>query len=204
MHRTAAQLMAAHPSEADAIAERLELELEAGPDFGRCHRGSDFRSPPKVNTDRNFVARLMFIARTIERNSWAGRAKGKPALRLLEILLFVANKRGCCLTPCYDTLARLTCMSRHAIVTAMGVLEHMGFVTIHRRIKRIHTPFGVKVVQDSNAYEFHLPKGFGLLAWSIFGPRSGCNKCPASEVRREKQRKKEAYRAQVEAVIPPF
>src|SRR6185295_16018558 len=170
----------------DAIVENLEREIAVGPDFTRCHRGSDFRAPPTVNTDRNFVARLMFTARMIERKSYAIRAKGKhggtlgkAALRLLEIMLYVANKRGGYLTPSYDRLARLACMSRRAIVTAMGVLETMGFVTVHRRIKRIRTAFGTKVVQDCNAYEYHLPNGLGALAWSMFGPRSECTKSTA-------------------------
>lgn len=190
MNRAATQLMAAYPDDAGAIAEVVEREIVAGPDFTRCRRASDFRAPPKVNTDRNFIARLMFMARMIERKSWAhkDRAKGKhggtlgrSALGLLEIMLYVVNKRGGYLAPSYDTLARLACMSRRAIVTAMGVLESMGFVTIHRRIKRVRTPFGIKVVQDCNAYEYHLPKGLGALAWAIFRPASECSKFPARE-----------------------
>jgi hypothetical protein len=196
MYRAATQLMASCPDDADAIVEHLEREIAAGPDFTRCHRGSDLRAPPKVNTDRNFICRLMFMARMIETKSYARRAKGKhggqlgkSALRLLEIMVFVVDKRGGYLAPCYDTLARLACMSRRAIVTAMGVLEEMGFVTVHRRVKRVRTPFGVKVVQDSNAYEYHLPKGLGALAWSSFGPRSECSKFQAREAA---DRKKEA------------
>jgi hypothetical protein len=176
-------------TQAEEINTALAEALAEGPDFARCRRGSDFRSPPKVNTDRNFIARLMFLARMIERKSYAVRAKGKhggtlgkSALRLLEILLYVVNKGGGYLTPSYDALARLTCMSRRAIVTAMGVLETMGFVTIHRRIKRVQTPLGPKVVQDTNAYEYHLPKtGLGAFARAIFAPPSECTKFQAKE-----------------------
>jgi hypothetical protein len=55
----------------------------------------------------------------------------------------------------------------------MRVLERMGFVTIHKRIKRIATPFGPRVVQESNAYKFNLPtKGLGALAMAVFCPPS--------------------------------
>lgn len=197
MYQAATRLMAACPDQADAIAEHLEKEIAAGPDFARCRRGSKFGDAPKINTDRNFLARLIFMARMIERKSYANRAKGKhggslgkTALRLLEVLLYVVNKKGGYLTPSYDTLARMTCMSRRAIVSAMGVLQTMGFVTVHRRVKRIRTPFGVKMVQDSNAYEYHLPKGLGALAWSIFGAPSECTSFHARET---EEQKKEAY-----------
>jgi hypothetical protein len=193
--RHAVRLMAACPADADAIAERLELQIQEGPDFTRCRRGSDFRQPPKVNTDRNFLARLMFMADMIERKSWRGRPKGKhggalgrSALTLLRVLLFIVNKKGGYLAPSYDTLARLGRMSRRTVVTAMGVLEAMGFVTVHRRIKRVHTPFGVKVVQDANAYEYQLPKGLGAIAWSFFGPpASECKNTPARNTDRKKE-----------------
>jgi hypothetical protein len=49
----------------------------------------------------------------------------------------------------------------------------MGFITVHKRIKRVQTPIGVRVVQDSNAYVFHLPiKGLGALAMAVFCPRA--------------------------------
>ena len=38
------------------------------------------------------------------------------------------------------------------------------------RIKRIRTAFGVKVVQDSNAYDYHPPTGLGALGWAIWKP----------------------------------
>jgi hypothetical protein len=194
--RAAADSMAAYPNDAEAIEKELERELSTGPAFSRVRRRSYFGAPPKVNTDKNFVARLMFMARMIERKSWARKAKGKhggtlgkTALRLLEIMLFVVNKRGGYLAPSYDTLAKLACMSRRAIVTAMGVLATMGFVTIHRRTKRVQTPFGPKFVQDCNAYEYHLPtKGLGAWARAIFAPPSECSKFPASKITHTKEK----------------
>ena len=47
------------------------------------------------------------------------------------------------------------------IVEAMKRLITHGFVTKHRRSKLIGTPQGDRRVQDSNAYEVHMP-GHGL------------------------------------------
>ena len=189
MHRAALSIMAACPDDADAIGEHLEGEIAKGPDFSRQHRGSAFLDAPKVNTDRNFCARLMFIADVIERKTWRSRSKGKhggtlgrSALSLLRVLMFVVKKSAGKLFPSYDHLARLCRMSRRTVVTAMGILVRMGVVTAHRRIKRVRTPLGVRVVQDSNAYEYHMPKGLGALAWSIFRPPSECNNSSARTV----------------------
>jgi hypothetical protein len=53
-------------------------------------------------------------------------------------------------------------------------------VTVHRRIKRIRTALGFKVVQDTNAYTIQEPKGLGALAASIFKRASESKKCSAS------------------------
>jgi hypothetical protein len=190
VRRAASDAHEQYRAPAEEINTALAEAIAEGPDFARCHRGSDFRAPPRVNTDRNYIDRLMFMARMIERKSCAVRKKGKhggtlgkTALRLIEIMIFVANKSAGYLAPSYDTLARLTCMSRRAIVTAMRVLVSMGFVTIHRRIKRVQTAFGPKVVQDTNAYEYHLPaKRLGAWAWRIFGAGSECKSRPAREI----------------------
>jgi hypothetical protein len=125
----------------------------------------------------------MFVADTIERKSWAIRQKGKhggalgrSALTVLRVLLFVVSKREGCLYPSLETLARLARMAKQTVVNAIRTLVTMGFLTVHRRIKRIRTPFGIKIVQDSNAYVYDLPGGLGALAWSIWRPES--NKLP--------------------------
>jgi hypothetical protein len=59
----------------------------------------------------------------------------------------------------------------------------------------VRTPFGIKVAQDSNAYEYHLPKGLGALAWAIFRPASECKNSPA---RTDIDRKKEAADEEVQ------
>lgn len=165
--------------------QRIELEgayaeaLAAGPDFARYHRGSEFRNPPRICTDRNFLARLMFMADVIERKTWATREKGKhggalgrSALTVFRVLLFVVSKREGCLYPTLETLARLARMSKPTVVAAIKRLVLLGFLTVYRRCKRIRTPLGIRVVQDSNAYEYHPPTGLGALGWSIWRPGS--------------------------------
>ena len=166
-----AALEAAHT---EAVAE--------GPDFTRYHRGSDFRQPPRVNTDRNALARIMFMADTIERKSWAIRPKGKhggvlgrSALTVLRTLLFVVSKRDGCLFPSLETIARLARMSVPTAVKAIATLTLMGFLTVYRRIKRIRTPLGIKTVQDSNCYDYHPPTGLGALSWALWKPQTKAN-----------------------------
>lgn len=188
----ASAYLAIEPDKADEIGAELEKQLAEGPDFARYRRGSRLMEAPQVNTDRNFCARLMFIADTIERKTWRHREKGKhggqigrSAITLLRVLLFVVKKTKGRLCPSYDHLARLCRLSRRAVVNAMQTLKRMGFVTIHRRCQRVRLPLGIRVVQDSNAYEYHMPLGWGALAWSIFRPSSECTKLPATAVRKE-------------------
>jgi hypothetical protein len=61
-------------------------------------------------------------------------------------------------------------MSKPTVVTAIGRLVLMGFLTVYRRIKRIRTPLGIRVVQDSNAYEYHPPTGLGALGLGDLAP----------------------------------
>jgi hypothetical protein len=179
-YRTAAAARRRYVGQSEQIDQALADELARGPDFARCHRGSLFKEPPKNNLDRNFLARLWFVAQTIERKSWACKKKGKhggtlgrAALEVLRALLFVIKKIGGKLFPSIETLAMLCRMSKQTVITALKVLERMGFITAHKRIKRIQTPLGARVVQDSNAYEFHFPKtGLGKLAMAVFCGRS--------------------------------
>jgi len=190
VYKTAADLMAIAPERADDIEAMTQCEMDRGPDFKRYRRGSQLADAPQVNTDRNFIARLMFIADTIERKSWRNREKGKhggrlgrSALTVLRVLLFVVKKHKGRLCPSYDHLARLARMSRRAVVDAVQRLKLMGFITIYRRCKRVRTELGIRVVQDNNAYEYHMPKGWGALAWSIFKPASESSNSTATAVR---------------------
>lgn len=190
VYKTAADLMNIAPDRADEIEELTQREIGRGPDFKRYRRGSQLADAPQVNTDRNFLARLMTMADIIERKSWRNREKGRhggrlgrSALTVLRVLLFVVKKHKGRLCPSYDHLARLARMSRRAVINAVHRLKLMGFITIYRRCKRVRTELGVRVVQDNNAYEYHMPQGWGALAWSIFKPASECSNSTATAVR---------------------
>ena len=165
--------LAKSPEEAAALDAELQETLAEGPDFTKYHRGSKFMEPPQVCTDRNFLTRVWFVALTLERKTWATREKGKhggalgrSALELLRTLLFVVSKGEGRVYPSLDQLARLARMSRQTVVSAIERLKSLGFITVHRRIKRIHTSLGLRVVQDSNAYVYDLPTGLGALGWA--------------------------------------
>jgi hypothetical protein len=184
VYTAAVEQRAQYSAQAEEIDAELAETLAEGPDFARCHRGSLFLEPPPNCTDRNFLARMMFVANMIERKTWACRKKGKhggtlgrSALELLRVLLYVVKKHNGRLYPSYDTLALLARMSRATVVKAMKVLVAMGFITLHRRIMRVMTAFGARLVQASNAYSYHLPKtGIGKLAFSVFVPKSSESK----------------------------
>jgi len=154
-YKAAAECERLHRTE----AEKIDAELAAR-GAGKFRRESGFKNPPKNNLDRNFVARVWFVAKMIEQKSWNCRAKGKHGgsigavgLEVLRTLLFVIKKVDGRLYPSLEAMAQLSRKSKQAVVTAIKVLERMGFITVHRRVKRIRTPHGVRVVQDSNAYE---------------------------------------------------
>lgn len=178
-------------AEAEAIDAELEQALEEGPDFTRYHGNASFDRGPKVSIDRNLAAKIMVVARAIERNSFAQRDKGKhggalgrAAMRVLETLLFVVRPYHGRLCPSYDMLAELALMSRRTVGTAIETLERMGFITVHRRLKRITTALGFKTVQDTNAYDIHPPKGFfGRIAYRLFFEGSECKNFPANKIR---------------------
>jgi hypothetical protein len=168
---------ASTPEQRAQVDVAYQEALAAGPDFTRYHRGSEFRHPPRVNTDRNFIARIMFMADVIERKSWAVKQKGKhggalgrSALMVLRVMLFVVSKKDGGLYPSLETIAKLARMSKPTVIKAIATLVLMGFLTVYRRIKRITTPLGLRVVQDSNAYTYDMPGGLGALAWAIWRP----------------------------------
>lgn len=189
-YRAAAECQRLHQTEADKIDAELTARRT-----GKFRRGSLFKAPPKNNVDRNYVARLWFVAKMVEQKSWNCRAKGKHGgsigvvgIEVFRTLLYVIKKVDGRLYPSLETIAVLSRKSKQAVCQALKVLEHMGFLTIHKRVKRVQTPYGARVVQDSNAYEFHLPaKGLGALAMAVFCPRpSESTKLDASKHHGEK------------------
>jgi hypothetical protein len=135
-------------------------------------RSYEMDAPP-VAIDRNEAVRIIVMARAMERESYRHRARyqhrgvlGDLSLALLELLLNFGRKYGR-IYPDYDTLAALLRKSPETIVEAMKRLITHGFVTKYRRSKLIGTPQGDRRVQDSNAYEVHMPNaGLALVVGS--------------------------------------
>ena len=59
-------------------------------------------------------------------------------------------------------IARLACACKQTVVNCLKLLSLYGFVIVHRRIKRIRTALGFKVVQDTNAYTIQEPQALAL------------------------------------------
>ena len=73
-------------------------------------------------------------------------------------------------------IARLACACKQTVVNCLKLLSLYGFVIVHRRIKRIRTPLGFKVVQDTNAYTIQEPQGLGAIALRMFRQASESRK----------------------------
>jgi hypothetical protein len=139
-------------------------------DRGQIHRRSYEMDAPECRIDRNLAARIIVRAHAMERESYKRRARyqrrgklGDLSIALLWLLLSFSRKYGR-IYPCYDALAGMLRKDKEAVIEAMKRLigdpnkPRSGFVTKHRRSKLISTPQGDRRVQDSNAYEIHLPE----------------------------------------------
>jgi hypothetical protein len=149
--------------------------MEAGPDFTRYRRGSDFAPPPKISMDRNALVRLRFKLHAIFKGSWAVKEKGKhcgviqrTTLAVFDALLGLALKHGQ-VFPSLVGLAIIAKVSKNTVIAALKELQEFGFVTVHRRLKRVKTAPGFKTVQDTNAYSLSEPSGWGAMALKLFG-----------------------------------
>jgi hypothetical protein len=180
---------ACNDAERAALERAYEAMLAEGPDFTRYHGGSSFIAPPKISMDRNALARLRVKLHALFKASWRTKAKGKhcgiiqrTTLDVFDALLSLAKKYGA-IYPSLDGLAHLSQCCKNTVIAAIKELERFGFIVKHRRIKRMETPLGVKVVQDSNAYDLTDPMaGFGALAMRIFcGAMNFSTACSASE-----------------------
>jgi hypothetical protein len=143
----------------------------------RFRRGSKHIVPPSNNVDPLFRIMIWNAIDELECKSYARRGRyqrngqiGKVGLELMRTILFRQPKSdNGKVYSSYEVLAELTRCCERAVITAMAKLAEFGFVTIHRRCKWIETRFGRRCVQDSNAYEYHLPKtGLGKLAMAVF------------------------------------
>ncbi len=173
----------------EAEAQQLEAAytaaLEEGPDFTNYRRESGFMEAPRVSIDRNAAARIRFQLVAIFRGSWKVKEKGQHAglvkhsvIEVFDALMRLAFKHGK-LFPSLVGLAFLAGRSKQTVVNALKVLEHFGFITVHRRIKRIRTALGFKTVQDTNAYTIQEPNSWGRMAYRVFFGGSESKKSPA-------------------------
>jgi hypothetical protein len=149
--------MAAHFLRIDrAMVRRRSVEMDA----------------PECRIDGNEASRIMLLAYAIDKKTRQHRTKyqhggvlGDRAIELLRLLMNIGRKRGRIFYD-YDSLAAMFGKHRETVMTLMKRLIREGFVTKHRRSKIITTAQGPRRVQNSNAYEVHLPRS-GIGAASI-------------------------------------
>jgi hypothetical protein len=187
LDRTALYLMGqARTEDERAFVEQLyEQAVEEGPDFIHYRAKSAFEAAPRLGIDRNAYARILNALDMIERGTYRHcRDKGKQGIprtvaRVLKALLNLALHYGE-VRPSLDGIKRLACVCKQTVVNCLKVLTLYGLVIVHRRIKRIRTALGFKVVQDTNAYTIQEPKGLGALAANLFKRASESKKWSAS------------------------
>jgi hypothetical protein len=185
--RSASYLMGQCRSEAErAFVEKLYDEAaERGPDFINYRSNSAFRAAPRLGIDRNAYARILNALECIERGNYRNcREKGKQGIprtvaKVLKALLNLALQYGE-VRPSLEGLGKLACVCKQTVVNCLKVLQLYGFVVVHRRIKRIRTPLGFKVVQDTNAYTIQDPQGLGAIAVRMFKRASESKRSPPS------------------------
>lgn len=166
-------------------ATPMEMAAQfASIDRSQIRRHSIDMEAPKCRVDRNEACRIIVRARVMERETYKRRARyqhrgvlGDLALGLLELLMNFGRKYGQ-IFPDYDTLASQLRKDPEAVVEAMKRLVLHGFVTKHRRSKFITTPMGKRRVQDSNAYEVHMPAA-GLAIVPLITRQSSSSENPS-------------------------
>ncbi len=183
LSRTATYLMGqARNDEERAFVERLYDDAMAeGPDFINYRGKSAFLAAPRLGIDRNAYARILNALEAIERGTYrTSREKGKQGIprtvaRVLKALLNLALQYGE-VRPSLVGIARLACACKQTVVNCLKLLSRYGFVIVHRRIKRIRTALGFKVVQDTNTYTIQEPQGLGAIALRMFRQASESRK----------------------------
>lgn len=174
VHREAAYLrrFARTAEEEAAIDAAADEALAKGPDFARYRRGSSYGEAPELSIDRNAIARIKFKLQAIRRGTWKVKEKGKHSgaikhsvIEVFDALaLFALRYKR--VYPSLTGIAQAATRSRQTVVNALKVLEIFGFITVHRRIKKIRTALGFKTVQATNAYTIQEPTGWGALAYA--------------------------------------
>jgi hypothetical protein len=187
LNRTASYLLGqARSDDEREFVERLYDEaLAEGPDFINYRAKSAFQAAPRLGIDRNAYARILNALEAIERGIYrTSREAGKQGMprtvaRVLKALLNLALQYGE-VRPSLLGIARLACACKQTVVNCLKLLALYGFVVVHRRIKRIRTALGFKVVQDTNAYTIQEPQGLGAIALRLFRQASESRKWPPS------------------------
>jgi hypothetical protein len=163
------------PEAMEAATLAYERVLAAPPDFTQYRRNSAFIEAPRITLDREARARLRFKLQMFAKRSWQAKAKGKHAgaiqrstLAVFDALSALAGKHGK-VFPSLEGLAAMACCCRNTVIAAIKELELFGFITKHRRVKRVRGEFGMRVVQDSNAYDIHEPNALGRLGLAVYG-----------------------------------
>lgn len=140
-------------------------------DRAKIRRRSVDIEAPECRIDGNEATRILVLATAVERKTYKLRAKGQHGgalghlgIELLRLLMSFGRKYRR-IFPRYELLAELLRKDKGTVIAAMKRLIAEGFVTKHRRSKVVQTELGRRRVQDSNAYEVHLPlPGVGAAA----------------------------------------
>jgi hypothetical protein len=133
-----------------------------------------------VPRDRNQIARILFLAEAMERQSKApGRRNGligyvgMAILRVLA-LRFLNRGNGRC-DPSYTSLQCVTGLCRSSVANGLWRLERAGILRITRRKERAYVMVGrtriLTTIQSTNAY-------------SLFEPSPDAGNLPVPEPRR--------------------
>mgnify|MGYP003375657228 CR=1 FL=1 len=168
------------PRQQAEIDRLYEQTLQDGPDFARVRRNAAYAPAPVVAYRKEIAATIMKQAEEIEDGTYASRRNGQhggvigvTALRLLRWFCFTMwPKARLGMFPSLEHIAAQARMSKDAAVNAIRTLELHGFLTVIRRRKRVQTAFGVKQVQDTNAYVLNLAQGLGAMALAAIGKAS--------------------------------
>lgn len=151
--------------------QRLILDDGATPGRRRSgaklyHQGSRFGDPGARRFDRELIAKMLWLAEALDRNTREARqhggklkAKGRDVLRVL-LIRFYNRKTGECF-PSYEAIAAAAGCARSTVALALKRLQAAGILEIIRRkvVMRFRMP-GERAtfdaaVQDSNSYLFN-------------------------------------------------
>jgi hypothetical protein len=152
------------------IYEATPAEITAqmiGVDRASIRRRSKDMQAPGFRLDGNDVTKILMQAIATEQRTYRDREKGAHrgdlgalSIELLKVLIWFGRKYGR-IFPSLEKLAYTLRKCEDTIFAALERLISQKFVTKHRRSKEITTAIGRRRVQDSNAYEIHLPDSIG-------------------------------------------